>query len=122
MTAHPYPYSGKNTTAEWDAAFGYLTSNSRSCPLNLVEYDGLSNFESMAVNYFDQHMMGWTAWAWYNTGGSTASKTGYPQLVSDYNGTPLANMGTYIHQQLLSYANVAFLTDADTSPGVRTSE
>ena len=70
------------------------------------EYDGNSNFESMAVNYFDQHMMGWTAWSSYNTGGTLASKTGYPQLVSDYIGTPLANMGTYIYQQLLNYAGV----------------
>jgi hypothetical protein len=28
-------------------------------------------------------------------------------LVSDYNGTPLANMGTYIYQQLLNYAGVS---------------
>ena len=51
-------------------------------------------------------LMGWTAWSWYNTGGTLTSKTGYPQVVSDYNGTPLANMGTYIYQQLLNYAGV----------------
>ncbi|MGZ6386520.1 MAG: glycoside hydrolase family 5 protein, partial [Ktedonobacteraceae bacterium] len=104
--SHPYPYSGKNTTAEWDAAFGYLTATKPVMSAEFGEYDGNSSFESMAVNYFDQHMMGWTAWSWYNTGGTLASKTGYPQLVSDYIGTPLANMGTYIYQQLLNYAGV----------------
>ena len=104
--SHPYPYSGKDTTAEWDAAFGYLTATKPVMSAEFGEYDGNSSFESMAVTYFDQHLMGWTAWSWYNTGGTLASKTGYPQVVSDYNGTPLANMGTYIHQQLLNYAGV----------------
>src|SRR6266571_4307335 len=52
------------------------------------------------------HMMGWTAWAWYSTGGNFLQEAGYPQLVSDYNGTPLASMGTYIYRQLLNYAGV----------------
>jgi hypothetical protein len=104
--SHPYPYAGKNTTAEWDAAFGYLTSTKPVISAEFGEYDGQSNFETMAVNYFDQHMIGWTAWAWYSTGSSGTQATGYPQLVSNYNGTPLANMGTYIYQQLLNYAGV----------------
>ncbi len=72
----------------------------------------------MAVNYFDQHMMGWTAWAWYSTGGTNAQEVGYPQLVSNYNGTPLANMGTYIHQQLLSYVNIGVPSPTPTLPPV----
>ncbi|HYX51423.1 MAG TPA: cellulase family glycosylhydrolase, partial [Ktedonobacteraceae bacterium] len=116
--SHPYPYGGKDTTAEWDAAFGYLTSKYPVMSAEFGEYDGNSSFESMAVNYFDQHMMGWTAWAWYNTGGSAISKTGYPQLVSDYNGTPLASMGTYIYQQLLNYAGVKPPTPTPTQSPV----
>ena len=50
--------------------------------------------------------MGWTAWSWYNTGADYIHEVGYPQLVSDYNGTPLASMGTYIYQQLLNYAGI----------------
>jgi hypothetical protein len=82
------------------------------------EYDGQSSFESMAVNYFDQHLMGWIAWAWYNTGGNYLQEAGFPQLVSDYNGTPLASMGTYIHQQLLSYANIGVPSPTPTLPPV----
>jgi hypothetical protein len=104
--SHPYPYQGKDTTAEWDAAFGYLTSTHPVISAEFGEYDGQSGFESMAVNYFDQHMMGWIAWSWYSTGQDYLHESGYPQLVSDYNGTPLASMGTYIYQQLLNYAGV----------------
>ena len=105
--SHPYPYSGKDTTAEWDTAFGYLAATKPVMSAEFGEYDGNSSFESMAVNYFDQHSMGWTAWSWYNTGQDYTHESGYPQLVSDYNGTPLASMGTYIYQQLLSYAGLS---------------
>ena len=104
--SHPYPYPGKDTTAEWDAAFGYLTATKPVMSAEFGEYDGNSSFESMAVTYFDQHLMGWTAWAWYNSGADYIHEVGYPQLVSDYNGTPLASMGTYIYQQLLNYAGI----------------
>jgi len=105
--AHPYTYAGKDTTAEWDTAFGYLTSKYPVISAEFGEYDGQSGFESMAVHYFDQHMMGWIAFAWYSTGGTYLQETKYPQLVSDFNGTPLASMGTYIFQQLLNYAGIA---------------
>ena len=104
--SHPYPYPGKDTTAEWDTAFGYLTATKPVMSAEFGEYDGSSSFESMAVTYFDQHMMGWTAWSWYNSGADYIHEAGYPQLVSDYNGTPLASMGTYIYQQLLNYAGI----------------
>ena len=56
--SHPYPYSGKNTTAEWDAAFGYLATNKPIMSAEFGEYDGNSSFESMAVNYFDAALDG----------------------------------------------------------------
>jgi hypothetical protein len=102
---HPYPYVGKNTPALWDTAFGYLTSTVPVMSAEFGEYDCNSIFVSQAVSYFDAHMMGWTSWAWYNTAGTAAQECGYPQLISDYNGTPITNMGTYIYQHLLSYAN-----------------
>ncbi len=103
---HPYPYAGKNTPALWDTAFGYLTSTVPVMSAEFGEYDCNTTFVSQAVNYFDAHTMGWTAWAWYNVAGTTTQECGYPQLISDYNGTPLSSMGTYIYQHLLSYANV----------------
>ena len=104
---HPYPYSGKDTTAEWDAAFGFLTATKPVMSAEFGEYDCNSSFVSQAINYFDAHSMGWIAWAWYSISNSTLSQEcNYPQLISDYNGTPVSSMGTYIYQQLLNYAGV----------------
>jgi hypothetical protein len=55
------------------------------------------------IAYFDAHSMGWVAWSWFALG--SGSGCGYPQLVSDFNGTPLPSMGTYIYQHFLSYAS-----------------
>ncbi|TMF48698.1 MAG: glycoside hydrolase family 5 protein, partial [Chloroflexi bacterium] len=101
---HPYPYGGKNTPALWDASFGNLTSTYPIISAESGEYDCLTKLMSQLVPYFDAHSMGWVAWAWYDVGGSN-SGCGYPQLISNYQGTPLASMGRYIYQQFLSYAN-----------------
>ncbi len=103
---HPYPYGGKNSPALWDASFGNLTSTYPIISAESGEYDCHSTFMSQLVPYFDAHSMGWVAWAWYNVSGGS-KLCAYPQLISDYQGTPVASMGTYIYQQFLSYANQA---------------
>jgi endoglucanase len=100
---HPYPYTGK-LPQDWDAAFGYLTATAPVMSAESGQYDCNSDYMSQLLAYFDAHNMGWTAWSWYDVG-IAKSICGYPQLISDYNGTPAANMGTYIHQHLLSYTN-----------------
>lgn len=104
LDTHPYPYTGKDTTAEWDASFGYLTPTYAVMSSESGEYDCLNTFMSQVLSYFDAHSMGWVAWAWFDVGGGN-SGCGYPQLISDYQGTPLPSMGTYIYQHLLSYTN-----------------
>ncbi len=99
--SHPYPYPGKEP-ANWDAAFGNLSATAPVMSAENGEYDCGSTYMSQLFAYFDAHSIGWTAWAWYSVG----SPCGYPQLISDYQGTPTANMGTYIYQHLLSYANI----------------
>ncbi len=103
---HPYPYPGKNTPADWDNGFGFLTSTAPVMSAEFGEYQCGSSFVSSAISYFDSHMMGWTAWAWYNVSSTSQGGCGYPQLILDYNGTPSQSMGAYIYQQLLNYANV----------------
>src|SRR5215467_10718976 len=79
------------------------------------EYDCNSSFVSQAISYFDAHSMSWTAWSWYSQGGATLiQECKYPQLMSDYNGTPLPSMGTYIYQRLLNYAGVTGGTPTPT--------
>ncbi len=104
LDTHPYPYPGKNTSTEWDNSFGFLTSTYAVMSSESGEYDCQSAFMASVLSYFDAHSMGWTAWAWYDVGG-TNQGCGYPQLISNYQGTPLASMGTYIYQHLLSYGN-----------------
>jgi endoglucanase len=105
--AHPYPYPGKGP-GNWDAAFGYLTAKAPVMSAENGEYDCQSTYMSQLMNYFDAHQMGWIAWAWYNVGSSNPSAgCGYPELLLDFNGTPSPNMGTFIHQRLLSYVSIA---------------
>ncbi len=96
---HPYPYSNKDTTQQWDAAFGYLTSSVPVMSTESGEYDCANTFMNTVLNYFDAHSMGWIGWAWIAIG----PPCGYPQLITDYQGTPAASMGTLIYQRLLSY-------------------
>lgn len=103
--SHPYPYNGKDTTAEWDADFGYLTSTYPVMSAEFGEYDCSSSFVSSAISYFDAHSMGWIGWSWYVSAPSGIQACGYPQLISSYQGTPLASMGSYIHQKLVNYAS-----------------
>ncbi len=100
---HPYPYTGK-MPQDWNAAFGYLTATAPVMSAESGQYDCNSDYMSQLLAYFDAHNMGWTAWSWYDVG-NAQSVCGYPQLISDYNGTPAANMGTYVHQHLLSYTS-----------------
>jgi endoglucanase len=102
--AHPYPYPDKNTPQLWDADFGYLTSTVPVVSAEFGQYDCGSNFVSQAISYFDAHMMGWIAWAWYNISPTSQGGCSYPQLILSFDtGAPAASMGMYIHQQLLSY-------------------
>ena len=102
LDAHPYSWSGKNNSTEWDNAFGFLTSTYPFISTESGEYDCQTTYMNPIISYFDAHSMGWIGWAWYV---STPPGCGYPQLISDWQGTPLASMGTYIHQHLLSYVN-----------------
>ena len=97
---HPYNYSDKQPSS-WDAAFGYLTTTKPVISAESGQYDCNTSYMSPLLAYFDAHQMGWIGWAWY----STNSACGYPQLITDYQGTPAASMGTLEYQQLLGYAN-----------------
>jgi endoglucanase len=99
---HPYPYNGKNTVSEWDAAFGELSATYPIISAESGEYDCQSTFLSQLIPYFDAHHISWLAWAWF-VGGNPCN---FPQLVTDYNGTPASAMGTYIYQTLLGYAGI----------------
>ncbi|HVB72497.1 MAG TPA: cellulase family glycosylhydrolase [Ktedonobacteraceae bacterium] len=101
---HPYPYAEKQP-ANWNAAFGYLTSTYPVMSAESGEYDCQTSYMSQLIAYFDAHSMGWVAWSWYAVGTqNVGNECGFPQLVSDYQGTPLPSMGSYIYLHFLNYA------------------
>ncbi|HEU0001528.1 MAG TPA: cellulase family glycosylhydrolase, partial [Ktedonobacteraceae bacterium] len=97
---HPYsPYAGK-TPADWDGSFGFLTKTKPVMSLESGEYDCGSQYMGLLLNYLDAHQMSWTGWAWFSSG----SVCGYPQIVTDWQGTPSSLMGVQELDQLLTYA------------------
>src|SRR5579875_149679 len=97
---HPYPYADK-APGTWDAAFGNLSATYPVISAENGEYDCGTSYLSQLYAYFDAHQIGWMAWAWDVRG----NVCGYPQLVTDYQGTPSVKTGQFVYQYLHSYAS-----------------
>lgn len=95
---HPYPYAGKQAST-WDAAFGTMSTRHAVISAESGEYDCGTTYMSQLLAYFDSHRIGWLGWSWVIQGDAC----GYPQLISDYQGTPASPMGQLIYQRLRSY-------------------
>lgn len=96
---HPYPYTDK-LAGTWNAAFGNMSAKYAVISAESGEYDCGSSYESQLLPYLDAHQIGWMTWAWIAKGQTCT----YPQLITDYQGTPAASTGQYIYQYLHSYA------------------
>jgi hypothetical protein len=94
---HPYSFKG-NTPSAWDGAFGNLAA---TYPLLSTEFGQANtnpggalscdpNFYASLLSYFASKNMGWTAWAWYvdRSVTSPSETCGFPQVISNYGGTP----------------------------------
>ena len=97
-----YPYSNK-LPSTWDAAFGNISATYPVISAENGEYDFATTYMSPLLSYFDAHNISWLGWSWVVIPG--ANPCGYPQLISDYTGTPIAGMGELIYQHLLSYVH-----------------
>lgn len=95
---HPYPYIGKQPDM-WDGAFGTISKKYAVMSAESGEYDCGTSYMSTLLSYFDAHQISWIAWAWVVQG----SPCGYPQLIQDYQGTPVPGMGQLVYQRLRSY-------------------
>jgi endoglucanase len=88
---HPYGGSSDKGPSAWDGGFGFL---SKTDPVIMTEFgDGadcsggsytpsINTYVSNLITYADQHLVHWTAWAWFNGGCQ------FPSLISDWTGTP----------------------------------
>jgi endoglucanase len=97
---HPYPYGDKLSNT-WDASFGNISSKYPVLSAESGEFDCTSTYLNQLYSYFDAHSIGWVSWAWVSRGDTC----GYPELVTDYQGTPSVSMGQFIYQKLHSYAS-----------------
>lgn len=97
---HPYPYTSKLPNT-WDASFGNASAIYPVISAESGEYDCGTSYMSQLLPYFDAHQIGWVGWAWTAGVGNTCA---YPQLITDYQGTPSVKTGQYIYQHLHSYA------------------
>lgn len=95
---HPYPYADKQPS-NWDYSFGSASATYPVISAESGEYDCDSTYVTQLLSYFDAHQIGWVAWSWIAKG----QVCGYPQLVTDYQGTPSAGMGLAIYQHLRQY-------------------
>ena len=99
---HPYDYSGKLPT-NWDTDFGTISKSFPLISAESGEYDCGTSYMSQLIRYFDAHNISWVGWAWVVSSGNPC---GYPQVVSDYNGTPVPGMGQYEYQHLKGYLSL----------------
>ena len=99
---HPYPYTDKLSNT-WDFSFGNISSTYPVVSMESGEYDCDSTYLTQLYSYFDAHQISWVAWAWVANG----QVCSYPQLVTDYQGTPSAGMGLTVYQHLHSYIPTA---------------
>ena len=95
---HPYPYQDKNPST-WDASFGKISATYPVISAESGEYDCGTGYMSPLLAYFDAHNIGWMGWSWVALG----SPCSYPQVITNYNGTPTPGLGQLIYQRLRSY-------------------
>ena len=99
---HPYDYYGKQPI-NWDADFGNVSSLYPLFSAESGEYDCGTSYMSQLINYFDAHDISWVGWAWVI---SSINPCLYPQVVSNYTGTPVAGMGQWEYQHIQGYLSL----------------
>ncbi len=80
---HLYNFNNCNTATCWDAQVAPVAVQVPVIAGEMGENDCLYGFIDTAMNWFDQHNVGYLGWAW-NTYGCGS----FPALISSYDGTP----------------------------------
>ncbi|GCE31731.1 hypothetical protein KDA_72150 [Dictyobacter alpinus] len=85
ISAHVYDNSGCNSTSCYDQQYAAVANQLPVVFGELGESDCQHGFVDTAMNWADQHGIGYMGWAW-----DTYDCGSFPSLISDYNGTPTA--------------------------------
>ena len=100
---HPYDYYGKQPS-NWEADFGSVSGLFPLFTAEMGEYDCGTNYISQLVNFLDAHDISWVGWAWVVVPNGNPCR--YPQVVTNYTGSPVAGMGQWEYQHLKGYLSL----------------
>lgn len=93
-----------NRRSDWDRHFGYLTATHPVCALEFGSIDCSAHITKKLIDYFDAPLgvpanrMSWTIWSW-----NVPGECSQPTVIADWDGTPLPEQGSLIHETLLAY-------------------
>jgi endoglucanase len=89
------------TTAEWDAAFGYLTDRYPVVATEFGSFDCSAAVTRQLLRYFDRPLgkrsnrMSWTIWSWNNPGNCSQ-----PSIIANWSGVALPGQGQLVKRTL----------------------
>jgi hypothetical protein len=82
---HLYSSNACNSASCWDAQISQVADQVPVIADELGEKDCAHDFIDEAMDWFDQHSIGYLGWAW-----NTYDCSAFPSLISNYDGTPTA--------------------------------
>ncbi len=109
-SAHIYSNSGCNSTSCYDQIVGPVAAQYPVMFGELGETDCAHGFIDTAMNWADQHGVGYLGWAW-----DTYDCGNFPSLISSYDGTPTA-FGQGFKDHLAALAGSSNPTPTPTPP------
>jgi hypothetical protein len=94
---HPYSFKCNPCSASsFDQNFGFLAATDPVIATEFGDNDCSAGFYQTLTQYAQTKGIHWTGWAYFVGG------CGFPSLISDWNGTPVAGSGTTVQQALLT--------------------
>ncbi|GCE08936.1 malectin domain-containing carbohydrate-binding protein [Dictyobacter aurantiacus] len=109
---HLYNFNGCNNSGCWDSQVAPVAAQVPVITGELGENDCASGFVTSAMNWDDQHGVGYLGWAW-----NPYDCSSFPALITNYDGTPTA-FGQGIKDHLLSLAPPPTLLNPDANGAI----
>jgi aryl-phospho-beta-D-glucosidase BglC (GH1 family) len=92
---HPYDHNdGSKMPSDWPRAFGNLAKQKPVMATEFGQYCYDTDYDQEFIQFAASYNMSWTSWAWFVSGCE------FPSIISDWNGTPLGDVGQLIQTSL----------------------
>ncbi|GCE48755.1 cellulase (glycosyl hydrolase family 5) [Thermosporothrix hazakensis] len=102
-SSHPSNNASDKMPSFWTDHFGQFADRYPLLITAFGQYNCKADFVNMLFDYLDARQIGWIARAWFVSSTSRSTICAYPQLVTDYNGTPSHAMGESVYERLRDY-------------------